>query len=131
LSDQTPVGHSPAEVRREIWESLVSMVRVYAHAASLGTKTYAVTTGSSVIWVKCESCVLEIGCSFDSGEGRWNLSQPRTEEQAGRIVIEADGRLVLPDGPKELDEAAIDWIRQIVEAANVSNQQLRQPLGIA
>ena len=34
----------PAEVRRHVWESLVSMMQVYAHAASLNGKEYVVTS---------------------------------------------------------------------------------------
>ena len=35
----------PAEVRHHVWESLVSMLRVYAHAASLNGNAYEVTSG--------------------------------------------------------------------------------------
>ena len=34
----------PIEVRRHIWESLVSMLQVYANAASLNDKKYVVTS---------------------------------------------------------------------------------------
>ena len=43
----------PVQVRRHVWESLVSMLRVYAHAASLNGNEYVVTSvpeklGSSI-----------------------------------------------------------------------------------
>ena len=36
----------PVDVRHHVWESLVSMLRVYSHAASLHGSAYEVTAGA-------------------------------------------------------------------------------------
>ena len=48
----------PTDVRPHVWESLVSMLRVYAHAASLNGGPYIVTSGSNEATVKHEDSVL-------------------------------------------------------------------------
>ena len=43
-------------VRPHVWESLVSMLRVYAHAASLNGSPYTVTEDSNEAKVEHEDC---------------------------------------------------------------------------
>ena len=97
--------------RREIWESLVSMLRVYASAASLGGREYQVTSGTDQAWVKHQDHLLSV--CFRGEKGTWSLGQTR-----GEFAIEEDGTLTFPGGPKALDEAAIDWMQQL-GAANL------------
>ncbi len=113
----------PIEVRRHIWESLVSMLRVYAHAASLNGNAHVISSGPDAAQVDYGESMLRIGFSADSGAGSWRLTRPEGEEQ-GQFQIEEDGALILPGGPRELDRAAIDWVDKLV-------QPLRQPLGIS
>jgi hypothetical protein len=121
----------PVEVRRHVWESLVSMLRVYAHAASLNGKEYVVTNSPDEACVKYLGCGLKLHFSPENGEGSWIIIKPEQEE-CGGFRIEEDGTLTFPAGPKPLDTAAIEWIEHLVHATSTeSNGPLRQPLGIS
>jgi hypothetical protein len=104
--------HLPIDVRQQVWESLVGMLRVYAHAAGLHGNAYVVTSGSDAASVEYGRCVLDICFSADTGAAIWRLTQPAGEDQ-GEFQIDEHGTLIFPDGPKELDTAAIDWIHQL------------------
>jgi hypothetical protein len=109
----------PAEVRQHVWESLVSMLRVYAHAAGLHGKPCVVTGGPAVALVSCGGCTLAISFSADTGDATWRLTRTDCEE-SGEFRIDEHGALVFPVGPKELDTAALDWIDQLQHVAKVS-----------
>ena len=79
MSDE--VVDYPVQVRRHVWESLVSMLRVYAHAASLNGKEYAVTSGPEEAWVKHGDCTFHLSFHPDTGEGMLANKPPGT----GRI----------------------------------------------
>jgi hypothetical protein len=99
----------PVDVRHHVWESLVSMLRVYAHAASLHGDAYEVTVSPESAWVKHQDSALSIQFSPDTGEGNWCVKHPEREE-CGAFRIEEDGTLTFPIGAKELDTAVIDWL---------------------
>jgi hypothetical protein len=106
----------PVQVRRQVWDSLVSMVRVYAHAAGLNAgDEYLVTGGSEEASVKHRESVLKLRFSSETGEGCWCITQPEREEW-GEFRIEADGTLHFPAGSKPLDAAAIEWIEHLTHA---------------
>jgi hypothetical protein len=109
----------PIQVRSQIWESLVTMLRVYAHAASLSGEEYVVTTLSNRAWVKHGDCSLIICFRPQTGASTWRLIQPERETW-GEFQIEKDGALTFPDGEKPLDAAAIDWMEQLVHATRAS-----------
>jgi hypothetical protein len=96
-------------VRPHVWESLVSMLRVYAHAASLNGSPYTVTEDSNEAKVEHEDSVLNVNFGADTGEGNWCVTHPEREE-CGAFRIDEHGSLTEPAGPKEIDQAAIDWI---------------------
>jgi hypothetical protein len=102
----------PIHVRSQIWESLVTMLRVYAHAAGLNGKEYVVTSGSDQAWVKHGDCLLRVCFRSEDGAATWRITKQERETQ-GEFQIEEDGTLVFPDGAKALDAAAIDWIEQL------------------
>jgi hypothetical protein len=135
LSDEAEHSHEgvpyPTRVRRQIWESLVSMVRVYAHAASLNGKEFVVTDLSDTASVKCHDSVLGLSFDPETGEATWRVTQPELETW-GEFRIEEDGTLNFPAGPKPLDAAAIDWVEHLVRAtSSEANEQLHQPTGIS
>jgi hypothetical protein len=99
----------PTDVRSHVWESLVSMLQVYAHAASLNGTPYLVTTCSTDASVKHEESLLSLHFNPDTGEGNWLVTHPEREE-CGAFRIDEHGALTEPAGPKEIDQAAIDWI---------------------
>jgi hypothetical protein len=97
------------QVRRQVWESLVSMLQVYAHGASLNGNEYTVTSNSTAAAVKSRDRELNLSFSAESGAASWRL----TGEDQGTFEIDDHGLLLFPEGPKELDTAAIDWIDQL------------------
>ncbi len=109
----------PIRVRSQIWESLVTMLRVYAHAASLNGKEYVVTTVSNRAWVKHGDCSLIICFRPETGAASWRVVQPERETW-GAFQIEQDGTLTFPEGEKPLDAAAIDWMEQLVHVTRAS-----------
>jgi len=106
----------PAQVRGHVWESLVSMLQVYAHAASLNGKEYVVTSDSGKVMVKHLASVLTVSFRPDTGEASWVVTRPECEER-GEFRIDEHGTLVFPAGPKALDTAAMDWIALLDHAA--------------
>ena len=104
--------HGPVEVRTEVWHSLVSMLRVYAHAASLNGKPFAVSSVDFKALVKYEDSSLTISFSPEEGMATWRLIRPGRDQQ-GPFQIDEHGAVVFPDGPRELDTAAIDWMDQL------------------
>jgi hypothetical protein len=114
-----------AEVRGHVWESLVSMMQVYAHAASLNGKEYVVTSDSNKVSVKHQASALTISFHPDTGEAHWMVNRPECEE-SGEFRIDEHGTLVFPAGPKDLDTAAIDWIALLDHTAPaVQNENVR------
>ncbi len=121
----------PLLVRQHIWESLVSMLRVYAHAASLNGNELVVTGISDEAWVKCHDCALSLSFHPETGEATWRVTQPE-QETWGEFRIEEDGTLNFPAGPKPLDTAAIDWVEHVVRATSPpADEPLGHPLGIS
>ena len=105
--------HSPIEVPRQVWHSLVSMLRVYAHAATLNGKAYAVTAhADNIAVVIYGECSLQIALSPETGAATWSLTQPEGED-SGSFEIDGEGMLHFPAGVKELDTAAMDWMDQL------------------
>ncbi len=115
-NDQLEVGY-PARVRGHVWESLVSMLQVYAHAASLNGKEYVVISTPDSAQVKHQDSVLTLSFHPETSEACWRIIQPVREEW-GEFRIEEDGTLAFPAGPKALDAAAIDWIEQLVNSSS-------------
>jgi hypothetical protein len=114
----------PTDVRSHVWESLVSMLQVYAHAAGLNGNPYLVTTCSNDASVKHEESVLSLHFSPDTGEGNWTVTHPEREE-CGAFRIDEHGSLTEPAGPKEIDQAAIDWIGFLGRGQVMADESMR------
>jgi hypothetical protein len=113
MSDDVDYG---VQVRRQVWDSLTSMLRVYAHAAGLNAgDEYLVTGASEEALVKHRDSALSLQFRPETGEGCWRIIQPGREE-GGEFRIDADGTLNSPAGPKALDAAAIEWIEHLGHA---------------
>jgi hypothetical protein len=111
-------------VRRQVWESLVSMVRVYAHAASLNGVACDVSFSAETAVVTRLGATLTIQCFEETGAGSWRLVHSVATstgsgecEEWGEFHIDDHGVLMFPAGPKELDTAAIDWIDHVVHVS--------------
>ena len=109
----------PVEVRRQVWHSLVSMLQVYAHAAGLHGKPYAVTSTGSSAEVRYENASLTISFTPEEGVAAWRLTRGECHEQ-GSFHIDEHGALQFPAGPKELDMAAIDWMDHLSQPEPVN-----------
>ena len=108
------------QVRRQVWDSLTSMLRVYAHAAGLnGGDEYLVTSTLEEASVKHRDLALNLRFNPETGEGCWRVTQP-VREQFGEFRIEADGTLNFPAGPKPLDAAAIEWIEHLAHVTSTA-----------
>jgi hypothetical protein len=103
---------SAVEVRRQIWESLVSMLRVYAHAAGLNQDAYGVASNAEAAWVTYAESTLHIQYSPKTGDAHWSLEKSGHDAK-GDFQIDENGQVVFPEGRKELDQAAIDWVQQL------------------
>ena len=114
----------PVDVRSHVWESLVSMLRVYAHAAGLNGNPYAVTSGPNEARVNHGDSALMLRFSPDSGEGDWCVTHPEREE-CGAFRIDEHGTLTFPAGPKEIDQAAIDWIGYLGRDKVIADESMR------
>ncbi len=98
-----------SEVRRQVWESLLTMLKVYAEAASLRGARYEVKSGPNGACVEHQGDQLALTFSASSGSGTWHING----KERGSFEIKEDGTLQFPEGPKELDVASIDWIEQL------------------
>src|SRR3984893_1840004 len=108
------------QVRRQVWESLTSMLRVYAHAAGLNAgDEYLVTSTTEEASVKHRDSALNLRFNAETGVGCWRILQPGREE-FGEFRIESDGTLNFPAGCKPLDAAAIEWIEHLAHATSTA-----------
>ena len=114
----------PIEVRSHVWESLVSMLRVYAHAAGLNGNPYLVTSGLNEASVNHGDSTLSLHFSPESGEGDWCTTHPEREE-CGAFRIDEHGTLTVPAGAKEIDQAAIDWIGYLGRDKVIADESMR------
>jgi hypothetical protein len=129
VSDEE-VGY-PVQVRRQVWESLVSMLRVYAYAADLEGKDYVVTGTAEGALVDYQGSQLKLHFDPVTGEANWRITKAEQEEW-GEFHIEGDGSLIFPAGMKPLDTAAIEWLEHLAHVASSgSNEPLSHPLGIS
>lgn len=81
-------GLSAIGVRREIWRSLVSMLRVYAHAAEMNHGALRVTeTGSGRVVVESREGELTLSLNARSGTVSWKRRQKaRAAARTGRTA---------------------------------------------
>ena len=115
MSDEVDYG---VQVRRQVWDSLTSMLRVYAHAAGLNAgDEYLVTSSSEEASVKHRDSALNLRFNPETGIGCWCIVQPGREE-FGEFRIESDGTLNFPAGSKPLDAAVIEWIEHLAHVTS-------------
>jgi len=104
--------------RREIWGSLVSLLKVYSHAASLNGEPHLVAE------VAPDAVVViagwgELGLTFnpEQGTGSWRYEYPgeRLSNGWGGWQMLSDGRLDVEGKVMEIDEAVIDWIARLTK----------------
>ena len=108
------------QVRRQVWDSLTSMLRVYAHAAGIHAgDEYTVASTPEEASVKHRDSALNLRFNAETGVGCWRIIQPEREE-FGEFRLEADGTLNFPAGSKPLDAAAIEWIEHLTHVTSTA-----------
>ncbi len=108
-------------VRWEIWESFVSMLRVYASAAAERGE-FTVTATNAAVWVAHKNHVLGLSLNPIDGAATWKFAQQGLHRQGSFQVLES-GMFRFPDEEKQLDEAAIDWIEELARAGRSSEEE--------
>jgi hypothetical protein len=111
-----------ARVRREVWQSLLSMLRVYAYATSLSHgEILVIETSPDRALLEHKGHTLVLGFDVRSGQGSCLL--PGSKKVEGGFEILADGRLRFAGIEKQLDEAALDWVEQLTGAESQPPQE--------
>ena len=104
-------------VRWELWESLISMLRVYANAASLTHGEFIVTALSDAAWVQHNGYFLALRLSAADGVVSWALKGPAGVHHRRSFELLESGVLLSAGEETELDRAAIDWIEELTAIA--------------
>ena len=123
--DGEVAGVRGVDVRREVWQSLLSMLRVYAYAASLSHGEIIVTeTGPYAASLEQKGHTLML--SFDlwsgkGGSGKEGCRQPGSKHLSGVFEILEDGSLRVSGLETQLDVAAIDWVEQLTRMSALSS----------
>lgn len=129
-SDTRPAAESISaiDVRREIWRSLLSMVRVYAGLEGLRRQESAefIEPVLDSATVELRGVRLELFLDIESGWGEW-----RVAAEAGEFAISDSGLLHVERQQKELDIAAMEWLEKLSSQRRQphhNGQRLQQPL---
>jgi hypothetical protein len=105
-------------VRAELWRSLVSMLRVYAHAASFNHGEHIVTeTTPASVSLEHKNAALHLIFDPGSGNATWMLEQHGGAATARVFRLLEVGLIEFDGEEKELDRAAIDWVEELTRAA--------------
>lgn len=111
-SDSQPAAHciSAADIRRQVWRSVISMVRVYASLESIRMREpiHLTETTMHSAAVEIGSVRLELIINLESGWGGWRLAG-----EAGEFAISDSGLLLVDREQKELDIAAMEWLDKL------------------
>ena len=107
-------------VRQEVWESLVSMLRVYANAASLSRGEFAVTSGAGAAWVRHKGETLALCFNPADGLASSKMTGAGGRERESSFQILPSGALIFEGEEKELDQAALDWMEELAHAGAAS-----------
>lgn len=116
-SERAEPGANPQHIRAEIWESLLSMLRVYAYAASVNHGEFRLTSAPpDTLRIEHEGLTLRLSLDAASGAGSWRRAEAGIE-RSGDLRIQDDGGLLVDGTEKDLDQAAIEWIEDLTKAA--------------
>jgi hypothetical protein len=102
-------------VRWEIWESFLSLLRSYGAAAG---SDFILRRHSDHAQVEHKGCALRFFFNPRTGEGSWR-EIGSSRERGGEFYLNQDGTCQIDGRSEPLDMAAIDWIAQLKQAADV------------
>jgi len=110
---------SDSEIRIQLWDSFLSLLKSYAAAASLhGVRHEVVAVSECEAFVTAGTRVLDIWCYPDSGRGDWAIGRS-TAESAGEFLLNTNGTIALGDSTMDMDHAAIQLIASLTTAARL------------
>lgn len=118
---------APARVRAELWRSLVSMLRVYSGAASLTHGEFAVEEAEGVVTVEHKGYWIRLTFHPQELRTEWSTGKMGTVETHGSFEIQEDGLLNFGGGRMEMDQAAIEWVEDLVRAVGVNRAPVPAP----
>jgi hypothetical protein len=103
-----------------LWESFVTMLRVYAHAAGFPDSAVVFSNGQAC--VSHDRATLTLFITPGDCGASWHFSLLPVDIRGSSIVSERgavifmkdDGTSQFPGGWQDLDTAAISWIEQLV-----------------
>jgi hypothetical protein len=104
-------------VRWELWESLLSMLRVYANAASLTHGEFVITALSDAAWMHHNGYLLSLQLDAENGIVSWAVKGPADVDDRRCFELLESGALLAAGQETELDRAAIDWVEELTKIA--------------
>jgi hypothetical protein len=111
---------------RELWVSLVSLVRSYAGVAGLHGGTgveVAVAADSVTLNAGAVECAMRL--VPESGAVAWSLRDDEREMAAGRFELRPDGRIEQDGAEQEMDSVAIDMVARVRDRARADQKERR------
>jgi len=110
---------SDSEIRIQLWESFLSLLKSYAAAASLhGGRLEVAAISECEALVSAGTRVLDIWCFPESGGGDWAIGRS-TGEPTGDFRLNTDGTIALDGSTMDMDHAAIQLISSLTNAATL------------
>jgi hypothetical protein len=102
----------------ELWQSLISMVKVYAANPSLGSERVVVNEASlNQTRVMCGVATLRLSLDFTDRIGEWQLEPSRELGDAGSFQLLPNGSVKWNKEEQQFDHAAIEWIGWVTRRA--------------
>lgn len=100
-------------LRREIWSSLVTVLRSYtALHAEIAIRVRTIG-GLDIALLESKHAEVELNFRATRGSGMWHLKKSGVKE-SGSFVIQEDGALNWSGKPMELDMAAMDLVERLI-----------------
>jgi len=118
-------GKVTPDVRAELWQSFVSLLKAYAAAASFNGLEHGVlvlTENSLQIVAAPET--LSVAYYQALGRGVWALTSGSDMER-GTFEVNLDGSISLEESAVDMDHAAIQLIASLTDAATSSANRNR------
>jgi len=111
-------GKATPDVRAELWQSFVGLLKAYAAAAALGGKEHGVLvlTENSLQIVAAPE-MLSVAYYQALGRGVWALTSGSDMER-GTFEVNLDGTISLEEALIDMDHAAIQLVASLTHAAN-------------
>jgi hypothetical protein len=108
---------SDTEIRLQLWDSFVTLLRTYAAAASLhGLAHNVAEIAECEAFVTAGQETLDVWCSAETGTGHWSVGRV-SEDSPSDFQLQTDGTVLLGNSIVDMDHAAIQLISHLTAAA--------------